>query len=147
MSAQQPIYAFSNLKLVAIVLAMVGVIIGGVAIYEYPNSIRGASAGSPLENRESVSIEITIRDYEFEPATLEIPRGAVVRLKVVNLGDNNHGILIPDFGVSRNISQGDSESLSFTADTAKPLVYFYCAFPACGSPIQHGGMKGTITIT
>ena len=87
-------------------------------------------------------IRVTARKYEFEPSTITVKKGALVRLEVTAV-DTTHGIEIKDFGVKRELKKGRTEVIEFTPDRAGSFPMKCSKF--CG--LGHGKMKGTFVVT
>lgn len=85
--------------------------------------------------------DITAKQFEFQPSTIEVNQGDVVILKIKSI-DVDHGIAIPDFGVSRTLQPGKEETIQFTADK-KGTFTFFCNV-LCGS--GHESMTGTLVV-
>ena len=61
---------------------------------------------------------------------------------VISSVDVNHGLGIPQFGVSQQLTAGSTSTVTFVADKAGSYTFF-CNV-ACGS--GHGGMRGTLVV-
>ncbi|MBI2172610.1 MAG: cupredoxin domain-containing protein [Candidatus Aenigmarchaeota archaeon] len=85
--------------------------------------------------------DITARQFEFEPSTIEVDQGDVVILKIKSV-DVDHGFALPDFGVSQYLEPGKEAVVQFTADK-KGTFTFFCNV-LCGS--GHESMKGTLVV-
>lgn len=90
---------------------------------------------------ESVTIDMTARQWTFEPATVRVPFGAEVTLRIHSI-DVKHGIRIADFGVDEDLEVGQTVEARFTADRQGSFTFFCDVF--CGS--GHRDMKGTLIV-
>lgn len=90
---------------------------------------------------EVVEIDMTARQWEFEPGTVTVKEGQKVKLNIKSV-DVTHGFALPDFGVSQRLEPGKTEIVEFTADK-KGTFTFFCSV-ACGS--GHQSMKGTLVV-
>ena len=87
------------------------------------------------------SFTIVAKQFDFSPSTITVNEGDTVRLSI-NSTDVDHGIAIPEFGVSKVIPGGETVSVEFTASKKGSFGFFCSVF--CGS--GHGGMKGTVIV-
>lgn len=61
----------------------------------------------------------------WSPASLTIPKGQTVTLKLKNMTDAEHGFSIDELNVKEVIPGGGSKEITITADSAGTLRY-YC---------------------
>lgn len=97
----------------------------------------GAMAGSP----GIVEIDMTAKQWEFEPGIIGVKQGDKVKLHIKSI-DVTHGFALPDFGVSQRLEPGKEVTVEFTADK-KGTYTFFCNV-ACGA--GHRDMKGTLVV-
>ena len=90
---------------------------------------------------EVVEIDMTAKQWEFEPGIVTVKEGSKVKLNIKSV-DVAHGFALPDFGVSQRLEPGKTEIVEFTADK-KGTYTFFCSV-ACGS--GHRSMKGTLVV-
>ncbi|MFH1787979.1 MAG: cupredoxin domain-containing protein [Candidatus Altiarchaeota archaeon] len=88
-----------------------------------------------------VEFDVVARRYEFEPATIKVKQGDLVRLRVMS-ADVEHGIAIDDYGISVTVPKGEVKTVEFTADK-KGEFAFRCPV-YCGS--GHARMTGTLIV-
>lgn len=92
-------------------------------------------------NGEAKEFSITAKQFDFEPSTITVNMGDLVRLHVTS-ADVAHGIAINQFGVNTVLNVGETKTIEFTADKTGSFGFFCSVF--CGS--GHGGMKGVINV-
>jgi len=86
-------------------------------------------------------VEMTAKQFSFDPATVLVRSGEKVRLKVTST-DVTHGIAIDDFGVDQKLPPQETKVITFTA--GEPGTHeFHCSV-FCGS--GHGDMTGEIIV-
>jgi cytochrome c oxidase subunit 2 len=91
--------------------------------------------------QEVKTFDITAKQWEFDPATITVNEGDRVRLTVTST-DVEHGIAIPDFGVSEKLHPNEPVTVEFVADKKGTFRFFCNVF--CGS--GHGGMRGNLVV-
>ena len=84
---------------------------------------------------------MTAKQFQFEPATIEVSKGDRVKL-VVTSTDVPHGISIPEYGINERLDPGKPKTIEFTADKQGTFTAFCSVF--CGS--GHSNMKGKIVV-
>ena len=90
---------------------------------------------------EVKEFKITAKQFQFEPATIEVNKGDKVMLIVTSI-DVPHGISIPEYGINERLDPGKSVTIEFTADKEGTFTAFCSVF--CGS--GHSNMKGKIVV-
>ena len=98
----------------------------------------GLTANAQAEDIETV--KVVAKEFEFQPATIEMEAGETVRLKLVNKGQLSHNLHLR--GVSTNtetIQAGNSDTVRVTASENGTLE-FYCDVPGH----KQAGMTGKI---
>ena len=89
-----------------------------------------------------VVIEMTAKQWEFEPSTVTVKVRVPVVLRITSV-DVKHGFAINEFGVNvQNLEPGEAVDVEFTPDRTGTFT-FYCAV-FCGS--GHANMKGTLVV-
>ena len=86
-------------------------------------------------------IEMTARQWEFEPSVITVKEGERLRLRIKSL-DVSHGFQISEFNVRRNLEPGKEEIIEFVADKKGSFTFACSVF--CGS--GHGSMKGKLIV-
>jgi cytochrome c oxidase subunit 2 len=94
-----------------------------------------------MPSGEVKEIKVTARQFQFEPATIEVNKGDKVRLIVTSV-DVPHGIAIPEYGINERLNPGTPVTIEFTAEKEGTFTSFCSVF--CGS--GHSNMKGKIIV-
>jgi cytochrome c oxidase subunit 2 len=108
-------------------------------------AVGGAGAGSSgdVPAAPPRSFEMTASRFKFEPATLQVSEGELVRLTLRST-DTEHGLEIKKLKVKVAVPEGgDPVTVEFLADKAG--TYEFKCSEYCGS--GHGRMKGRIVVT
>lgn len=135
-------------KYVTIAILTVVVMIGGVVYRTYllPESSKPVSTGKVRE----VAIVAEKNEWRFTPEDIEIERGDLVKMTVINEDDYDHGIGIDAFGISQRMPANSTINFEFVA-TQEGDFPFYCSVP-CGEGDVNGehrthfDMIGTIKV-
>ena len=106
-------------------------------------SVQGASQTivNDSDNAQVEIINMVARKWLFEPDTITVNQGDVVKLSITSI-DVAHGIRLPDFGVSSFLVPGQVTEIEFVA--SKSGVFPFFCNVACG--VGHGGMNGKIIV-
>lgn len=97
----------------------------------------GGGAGS--QPPASAGFSLSATEFEFDPATLQVPAGGEVKITLVNGGTIEHDITVDALSVKIYATPG--QSVSGTATFAAGTYEFYCSIPGH----KQAGMIGTIT--
>lgn len=92
--------------------------------------------------KETVNIEVTASQWQFDPNTITVKKGSHVVLTLVSK-DVDHGLGIAAYGVKEKIPAGRAVDVEFDADKAGEFP-FYCTV-YCGT--GHSSMKGKLVVT
>ena len=95
--------------------------------------VGGAAEGNVIE------IEVEATEYSFEPATIRVKAGDVVRIKITNVGNIFHTFTIDEFNINVRLNPGQSETIEFVADKTGTFT-IYCI------PHKPLGMVGDLVI-
>ena len=87
-------------------------------------------------------IKITAKQYEYNPNTITVKKGAPVVLEFTSL-DRLHGFNCPALGIRTDIAPGKVTTLRFVPGKTGTFPFHCDIF--CGS--GHNGMTGTIIVT
>ncbi len=90
---------------------------------------------------KTVEIDMTAKKFEFDPSTITVNKGDKVKIKLTST-DVNHGIAIPEYGISQKVDVGKTETIEFIADKSGEFTFFCNVF--CGS--GHKEMKGNLIV-
>jgi len=118
---------------VVLALCLFGGLIGG-------GVTQSRAAGS--QTTEPRVVEVVVRRYAFEPATIEAVEGERLRV-LVRSADGPHGFEIKKFKVSKEIPRGtEPVTIEFTVSEAGTFPILCSLF--CGD--GHADMKGTLAV-
>ena len=84
---------------------------------------------------------ITATNWAFSPSTITVKKGDTVELILVNQ-EGDHGISLPDFGVSLKGVEGEEKSVEFVADKVGTFSFRCNVF--CGT--GHKEMDGILVV-
>ena len=106
----------------------------------------GCSSGSTeqvtvQETGEVKEFSMTAKQFEFTPNSIEVNQGDKVKIKIKSV-DVEHGIAIPEFGVSKTFTPGEEVTVEFIADKKGEYTFFCNVF--CGQ--GHRQMRGTLIV-
>lgn len=103
-----------------------------------------AQAGPPVaQASEPRLVDVVVRRFAFEPATIEAVEGERLRV-LVRSADGPHGFEIKRFKVSKEIPRGtDPVAIEFTVSEAGTFPILCSLF--CGD--GHNDMKGTLVVS
>ena len=100
----------------------------------------GAASGKVIAG-EVKEFHITAKQFQFDPATIEVKKGDKVRLIVTSM-DVPHGFSIAEYGINERLDVGRPVTIEFTADKQGSFTAFCSVF--CGS--GHTNMKGKLIV-
>ncbi|NCN51964.1 hypothetical protein GW931_03055 [archaeon] len=126
-----------------IALVVVLIVIFGSGGNTSVNSNSGNSANGVLANSDGKVKEFNLvaNEFKFIPGTITVNEGDKVILHIESL-DVEHGIAIPQFGVSQTLPVGENVTVEFVAD--KVGTYSFHCNVYCGS--GHREMEGTLIV-
>jgi heme/copper-type cytochrome/quinol oxidase subunit 2 len=101
-------------------------------------AIARLTAQEPPNRRD---INISARDYKFNPGRVEVTQDDLVKL-TVRSEDVAYGFTIDQYRVSKRIPAGGSVTLEFRADTAGTYTYY----SNMTNDQRHGSMKGDLVV-
>ena len=93
-------------------------------------------SGDGSSDGGTADVTLTVKDFEFDPATLEVSAGEHT-ITITNTGAVEHSFTLDDDSVSQDVEAGESATLTFDATET---IGFYCEY----HPDQ---MKGTLTVS
>ncbi len=88
-----------------------------------------------------VEINMTAKDWAFDPGTITVHKGDTVKLHITSL-DVTHGFALPDYGINEQIVPGQTTDITFVADHSGTFG-FRCSV-ICGE--GHRQMTGTLVV-
>ena len=95
--------------------------------------------GSKTSTAGAMQLDLTQMDYRFDPATLSVPAGEKVTVKVKDAGNFEHNFSVDAANVSKDVEKGQTATVTFTAPSQS--VEFYCKYHRASF-----GMKGTLNV-
>jgi len=100
-----------------------------------------ASVAASVSAGQVQEVSMTAKKFEFTPSTVTVKKGVPVKL-TVKAEDVPHGFSMPEYGIKKDLSPGESVVIEFTPDKAGSFTFFCSVF--CGE--GHGNMKGTLIV-
>ena len=85
---------------------------------------------------------MTATDFQFTPATINVNKGDMVRLKITS-GDVRHGIAIQGYKIRKELPVNQEVVIEFVADNEGEFPFYCSVF--CGS--GHGAMHGLLVVS
>lgn len=120
---------------------MAGILGGAIVV----GAACGAAAESDSEtvgevgSAPDVTIDVSLKNLRFVPATIDVPAGKTVRVNVVNLDATEHDMLVQDLHIEK---VGEATGAHHAGATADMLVV-HTAASGNGSLTFHTDEKGT----
>lgn len=106
-----------------------------------PSSTETASPQTQTPAPQVRTFDITARQFQFEPSTIEVNEGDTVKLTVTSI-DVVHGFSIPAFNVNMTLRPNQTSTAEFVANK-KGAFTFSCSV-VCGA--DHSTMQGTLIV-
>lgn len=105
-------------------------------------SKQAASDRQPVVTTQAASeVHLTVKEWSFQPATLQLPAGKPVTLVLDNKGQIDHDVTVPSLGISLKAGAGKSATQTITADKAGTFA-FLCSIPGH----KEAGMQGQVQV-
>jgi len=76
---------------------------------------------------ETVDVEVTIEDFSFDPAVIDINLGDEIAVELANDGDEKHTFTVSEFFVDEELASGEDTDVSFTPNEPGEFTFF-CRF-------------------
>ena len=103
-------------------------------------AITGLTSSAQAEDTDTV--KVVAKEFAFQPATIEMETGEMVRLKLVNQGQLSHNLHMRGVVTStETIQTGKTDTVEVTA-SADGTLEFYCDVPGH----EQAGMTGKIVV-
>lgn len=127
---------FLQLLIFAVFLVVSGVI--------YQNFYRPPGVGPVQASGNIVDIEMRAKEnqWKWEPAEIHVKAGDLVKLKIFNEDNYDHGFAIEAFGINKRLFPRRETQIEFIASRAGSFG-FYCSVP-CGQ--GHYEQVGTLFV-
>ena len=100
-----------------------------------------ASATAQDQGPTTKPFAITLRNFEFEPARIEVTEDDLVKIEL-HSEDIAHSLTIDDYRISKRVDPGQTVTFEFRADRTGPFT-FYCNL---SQDAKCKDMKGTLTV-
>ncbi len=97
----------------------------------------GSSASKDQQKPSGPTVDLTAKDFEFDPTALTSEAGREVTIVLTNDGDTEHNITIEDLDVDKDAEPGETGQAKITPDAGS--YDFHCKY----HPNQ---MTGTLTV-
>lgn len=108
----------------------------------YPNCTCSFNCNvDPPEENKSVEIQVTARQWSFDPNTITVKKGDKVKL-IITSQDVTHSFSLPGYNINVQLSSGTPMIVEFTADKVGEFPFRCSVF--CGS--GHSSMAGTLIV-
>ena len=128
-------------KFVQLLIFAVALIASGVV---YQNYYRPPGVGPVAASGRVIEIEIRAKanQWLWEPSDIRVKAGDLVKLKIFNEDNYDHGFAIEAFGINKRLFPRRQTDIEFIASRAGSFE-FYCSVP-CGE--GHYEQVGTIFV-
>jgi cytochrome c oxidase subunit II len=100
-----------------------------------------AGAGN-LYAQETKTFQVTAKQYEFIPGTIQVNQGDKVVLEVTAI-DREHGFGLKAYDINRDLPKGKTVTIEFVADKKGEFTITCTTF--CG--MGHFGMQGKLIVS
>ena len=121
--------------------AVLGAILGFSALLVSTAALVGNAAPSTASAPAAKTIDVELGDLFIKPATLNIPSGSDVTLRVHNSGGIEHDLTLPDGRKTPRIPAGGTEVLKL--DKVSSALTLFCSVPGH----REGGMQAEFTLS
>jgi uncharacterized cupredoxin-like copper-binding protein len=120
------------------------VLIAAVAAGCGPRAPQPAATPPPAPTEAAQSVEVIMRDFAFEPRTIQV-RAGTVQFVLINQGAVEHDFVIPgleEHGVHEQHVVAPGQTLAVTKDLRPGTYEVICTIPGH----KEAGMVGTIEV-
>jgi plastocyanin len=121
--------------------------LGGAATALQEKQFVPAGAGSAVGLTPDVSLNLTASGDQWQPASLTIPAGKVVRITVHNADSGAHVFNQEQAGLRVDLPAGSTKEVWLRIDAPGTLQYYCELHAAKGSDGKWAGMVGALTVT
>ena len=126
------------LIIVSIMLIAAGI---GYRVFLLPQSSVPVTTGKVRE----ITVISQKDKWNFNPDYIEVDRGDLIKLTVINEDNYDHGIAIDAFGVSQRMPANSTINIEFVVTQEGDFPY-YCSVP-CGEGMVDGKKRGHFDMT
>ena len=117
----------------------------GIAVVEKSDSQVSEETNDEITPDQTLSkvkeFNIIAKQWDFSPNTITVNEGDTVILNIQSI-DVTHGFVISEFGVSEQLTSGNTVKVEFTADKKGTFSFFCNVF--CGA--GHSRMSGKLVV-
>lgn len=96
----------------------------------------GDGSGDGSSDGATADVTLTVKDFEFDPATLEVSAGEHT-ITITNTGAVEHSFTLDDDSISQDVAAGESATVTLEATET---IGFHCEY-------HPDTMKGTLTVS
>ena len=125
-----------------VVFIVIGAIVKGTNIPDESCSEIRDLFGNCVRNESSdVVIEISSKQWEFEPSEIQVKQGQSVTLKITST-DISHGFALEEYNIYAFVTPGETVEITFTAHNVGIFEFFCNVF--CGE--GHSKHRGNLIV-
>jgi uncharacterized cupredoxin-like copper-binding protein len=111
-----------------------------VAVFAAGLPFAAGVAQTPTAEAESFTVTMYLEDIRFDPATLEIPAGQDVVVRVENTGAALHDFVVPELDIAVELAPGESADVVINAPAGRYTIL--CSVPGH----KEAGMVATLLV-
>jgi plastocyanin len=100
----------------------------------------GGGSGGSGGGGGSGDVQLTIKDFSFDPSTIRGSAGETLSIEVTNEDSTEHSFTLDDDSVSQDFEGGDGGTVEVTLPDSAGSVGWHCEF-------HPDTMKGTIEVS
>jgi nitrosocyanin len=126
-----------------LVLLTVGLVFAGCGSSDKKGSSSAtteATTAATTGGSAGAALDVTTKDFQFDPAALTAKVGQAVTVTIKNEGKAEHNFSITSLNVNKDVEAGKTETVTFTPTTAGN-VEFFCEYHHITK-----NMVGTLTV-
>lgn len=131
---------------VGVVALALGLYLGGVAASAQEHAFVPAAEGAAIGIHADKEMTLTAKADKWEPASLAIPAGKVVKLTITNADAGAHVFNQAEAGLAVDLPAGATKIVWLRLDTAGNAQYYCEIHSAKGADGKYAGMVGEITV-
>jgi nitrosocyanin len=113
-----------------LIAATAGLVLAGCGGGGSSNSsatTEGTTATSAASNAGGATLNLTTKDFAFDPTTLSATAGKAVTVTIKNNGQVEHNFSISSLNVDKDIEKGETQTVTFTPSQSGK-VEFFCKY-------------------
>ena len=101
------------------------VIAAAVVVSACSDDEASPSGDQQTEAPQTIDVEMTLEDFDFSPASINLDLGDEVFVELANDGDEEHTFTIDEFFVDETLASGEDRDVTFTPNEPGEFT-FYC---------------------